>query len=385
MAYIKNKKDCCGCSACVSVCPVGCITMVSDSEGFAYASADDSACINCQRCTRLCDSLNDRTGESSVPKAYAAMSKDEDERLKSSSGGVFSLLARDVIRRGGAVFGAAFDKELCVRHICVEREEDICLLRGAKYAQSDIGDSYARVKAELSSGREVLFSGTPCQVAGLKGSLRKEYDKLTCIDFICHGVPSPLALEKYVEMREKKSGKRVTDIRFRDKREGWQDYYVSLSLDDRSEYASLYRDDEYMKAFLSNLTLRPSCYSCRFKSLSRAADITLADFWGIDRICGEMNDKKGTSLLLVHSRKGEVALSRIEECIKACTADPNEAVRYNGAAVRPAARPPERDRFMSLIQSKPFDEAYRKATPPLIVRKAKSFVKRVKRRLGITK
>ena len=380
------KEKCSGCTACVYACPKGCISMKRDGEGFLYPFVDTEKCISCSLCERVCERAGSLYKESDgMPDAYAAMGKDEEERLSSSSGGAFSQIARAIIKRGGAVFGAAFTDGLTVKHVCIENEEDIAPLRSSKYVQSEMGDTFSSVKKLLECGRYVLFCGTPCQVGGLLSFLGKEYPRLYCADIICHGVPSPLALEKYAEYRKEMIADKcankpeISRISFRDKREGWESFSMTVGFTDGTEYSSRYDKDIYMKAFLSNKSLRPSCFECRFKTLKRPSDITLADFWGVDSVCPDMNDKKGTSLLLVHTEKGRELLFEISPFMNINKTDTNEAVKHNRAAVHSPKRPASRDRFMRLLSVYPFDVAHKRTETPIVIKKIKGAVRRLRR------
>jgi len=381
MINITQKEKCSGCSACAASCPVGCITMQRDGEGFLYPSVDREKCISCSLCERVCERAALTYGNhADEPRAYAARSKNEEERACSASGGVFSLLAREILNMGGAVFGAASVTPATVRHVCVESESDLHSLRSSKYVQSDMGNSYSEVKRILGEGRYVLFCGTPCQVGGLLAFLGKEYQRLFCADIFCHGVPSPLALESYIGMREEKAGDRACEVLFRDKRLGWETFSMVVRFEGGEEYSERYDRDIYMKAFLSNKSLRPSCYECRFKTLYRPADITLADFWGIDSVCPGMNDGKGTSLVLANTAKGGELLMAVSGDIELCVTDLQAAVGRNRAATVSSRRHPGRDRFMRLLTELPFDKAHKKTEPCVLLVKAKRLARRILKR-----
>ena len=202
MPEFAKKNECTGCSACANICPRQCIEMNEDAEGFVYPQiVNDSLCISCGACERACPILNKKNNNDVLTKAYAALSKDESLRLESSSGGIFSELAKVVLQSGGIIYGASYNENGLVEHINIDNIEALGKLRGAKYSQSNMGDSFQVLKKQLNSGRKILFSGTPCQVAGLKSFLNKDYDNLICIDFVCHGVPSPMAWRQYVKYR----------------------------------------------------------------------------------------------------------------------------------------------------------------------------------------
>ena len=362
MIKINKKQNCSGCHACMAVCPKRCISMRRDEEGFLYPTADKSKCVSCGLCEKACQSINPIKSDNTA-KAYAAYNKNEAIRMQSSSGGVFTLIAEYIIEKGGAVFGAAFDDELNVRHICVDKKEDLYLLRGSKYLQSTIGNTYHEAKALLLQGRYVLFTGTPCQIDGLLHFLNKKYDKLYTQDIICHGVPSPMVWQRYLEYQSSACGGEVDRKSlpaFRRKDEGWKRYSVSYRFADDTEYRQTLDKDLFMNAFLSNICLRPSCYACHSKSLNRNSDITLADFWGIENILPEMFDDKGTSLIFVNSDKGQDVFDGIIKNIKYAQVDINEAVKYNTSAYSAVYKPIRRKRYMQRIGKEDFENITKK-------------------------
>lgn len=245
------------------------------------------------------------------PKAYLGINKNEEIREESSSGGIFTVIAQEILRDGnGIVFGAAFDENFIVKHIEICDEKELYKLRTSKYVQSDISNTYQRAESYLKKGKNVLFTGTPCQIEGLKSYLMKEYENLYTQDIICHGVPSPLIWEKYKNYRKKVDSKNPENINFRNKDNGWHEFNLKFSYDN-GKYSKSQNKDLYMKAFLDNLILRDSCYKCSFKKYNRNSDITLADFWGIENIKSKLDDNKGISLIIVNSKKGQSILNRI--------------------------------------------------------------------------
>ena len=375
MINVSVKGNCSGCHACASVCPKKCITMKRDPEGFLYPHADNSVCVECGLCEKVCPLLNRETKkEKQYPEAYAVVNSEAEIRETSSSGGVFTLIAEYILEQGGVVFGAAFNDKNEVEHIYTEDKKELYKLRGAKYVQSLIGDTYVQAKAFLEDGKKVLYTGTPCQIGGLKSFLGKEYDNLFCQDIICHGVPSPDVWKKYLEYREKKAGSKIKEISFRNKKHGWKKYSVKFIFENNSVYSKKASEDLYMRGYLSDLCLRPSCYQCEFKSLERQADITLADFWGIENIIPKMDDDKGTSLVLVHSEKGAELLSEVCRKAEAEVVDLQKAVSYNGAAVKSTRLPELRENFLKDIKTGDFEKVVNLYTVK------KSFVKKVLRK-----
>lgn len=336
--------------------------MGADKEGFWYPQVDTAKCVECGRCETACPILCPVAKNQQNTVAYAAYNKDEAIRLQSSSGGLFTLLASEIIRQGGVVFGAAYNERFEVEHICVESVEELERLRGSKYAQSRIGNSYSEVKRMLDSGRKVLFTGTPCQIGGLVSYLGKTYDNLYTQDIICHGVPSPMVWQRYVKFREKKSASLTRRTFSRHKNYGWKMFSVLFEFSNNTEYIQAHSTDLYMRSFLRNFSLRPSCYHCHFKGIERYANITLADFWGIQNVAPEMDDDKGTSLVLIHSKKGEELFGSVADSICYKTVDADEAIKYNSSAIASVARPKRRDSFMKAVWTQDFEKTVKRYT-----------------------
>lgn len=354
MITIINKDRCSGCHACSNICPQNCIYMVPDNEGFLYPKVDVNNCINCNMCVRACPILKENN-PICQNKIYACYNKDEYIRIKSSSGGIFSLIAEEIINKKGVVFGAGFDQNFNIVHLCIDSVKDIEKLRGSKYVQSEIGDSYKKAKEFLQEGRMVLFTGTPCQIAGLKEYLGENYKKLITQDIICHGVPSPKVWQRYLSYQKKIAGSSVRKISFRQKNEGWKRYSVSVSFENNTEYRKNLTEDLFMRGFLQDLYLRPSCYNCHFKTISRCSDFTLADFWGIENMLPEMNDDKGTSLMLIHSDKGEQIFNLLSNKIISKEVDLDQSLSCNPSVCNSVNINYVRDKFFDDIDQMTFD------------------------------
>lgn len=348
MIDIKRKEDCCGCSACEQICPKSCISMASDNEGFPYPHVDSSICVNCGLCEKVCNILHPRD-ERDPLNVLAAINNDEDVRMKSSSGGIFHLLAESTIRKGGVVFGARFDENWQVVFDYAETLADVEPFMGSKYVQAEVGSAYKTARRFLEEGRSVLFSGTPCQIAGLRQYLRKDYPNLLAVDFVCHGVPSPKVWDKYLNGIYQNL-RSIGSIEFRNKGRGWTDFSFKVSAEPNTNSLFIpFRKSHYMKAFLSDIILRPSCYECQSKAGRSGSDITLADFWGISSVAPEMNDDKGTSMVFINTGRGKASLD--------FNAFRHEETTYgrikplNPACFRSPARPVKRDYFFSMLDS----------------------------------
>ena len=330
MDEIIIKDKCVGCSACESACPKSAISMESDKNtGFAYPIVNNDLCVDCNLCKTVCPVLNSKEN-SAEKQAYAMYSKDSDLRENSSSGGIFSLLAETVLRDNGVVYGVAMSQDcFSAEHISVENYEELKKLRGSKYLQSNINNSFLKIKEYLENGRNVLFSGTPCQVAGLKTFLEKEYENLLTVDFICHGVPSPLVWRKYIKYLKEINGADLSEVSFRSKKNGWGTNSLSFKFNDGTELLNYQRDDLYMKGFISDLYLRSSCFNCKFKDKGYVSDVTIADFWGIEKIKPEWNDDRGISLVVSNSDKGRNILNLIKEKTVCEIVSFDDAFRYN--------------------------------------------------------
>ena len=338
----KAKENCSGCQACANSCPKDAITMGRDSEGFSYPVIDADRCVRCGACDRACPVLHLAADAGEEPEAWAFMHGDDRIRQESSSGGIFSVLAQMVLDKGGIVFGAAFDENWQVAHIGVEDETGLARLRSSKYVQSDIGKTYRQAREALNNGRSVLFSGTPCQIEGLHRFLGKSYPNLWLVDLICHGAPSPLVWEKYVQLRQQKG--KILGISFRSKNLSWERFLLEIVYANSSKYQMPLDKDLYMQGFLQDLYLRPSCYACQFKKKHRVSDITIADFWGIDQVLPEMNDHKGTSLVILHSQKAKQFMSEVDKGTK-LTVSFAEGIRWNPAMICSVKMNSKRDGF----------------------------------------
>lgn len=380
MIHVSEKKQgCCGCNACAQICPQECISMVEDPNGFLYPEVDADRCIECNLCEKACPIMEKKDSyepdEVRDPKAIGGWHKDEDVRFESSSGGAFTLFAEHILAQGGVVYGSYLKEDFRAQHICVERMEDLGKLKGSKYIQSDISNVYQEIKEHLDNNRKVMFVGTPCQCAGLHSFLQtvgvldtggKSASHLYTCDFICHGVPSPKIFRSYINYLEHKYKDKVIAFRFRNKDKGWNP--SGLQMGTKIEFlhsgsirlAPAFRD-AYMNGFLDDVYLRPSCYSCEFKSLPKYySDITIADFWGVKQVDAELCDGKGTSLVLLHNEHGQRLFDTVKENFVCKEVDFKSAIRRNKSLICSARTNPRRDRFFYDYDNMSFQKVMRK-------------------------
>ncbi len=350
-----SNEQCCGCGACYNKCPVHAITMQEDKEGFFFPVVDESKCTNCGLCTKSCPSLNVQVQNNPKPECYAVMADDEI-RAKSSSGGMFTLLAEYVLDKGGYVCGAAFRDDWSVHHIIVDNKDDLAKLRGSKYILSDTEKCYSEVKKLLDKDEYVLFSGCPCQVAGLYSFLAKSYNNLITVELLCHGAPNHLIFRKYVE--ENFEDKNFKKINFRDKSLGWDSTKLTFYHDNGQKEVRALGVDAYETGFHKGYMNRKSCAPCKYAKLPRCADFTIADFWGVHKINPTLDDGKGTSLLVVNNIKANSLLSDIKSKMKLFVEVSLEDVKstINVTLYRPLSEHLERARFFKYLGKIPFNK-----------------------------
>jgi coenzyme F420-reducing hydrogenase beta subunit len=388
MENICEGRLCTGCSACSQICPQSAVTMIENKEGFLYPQINGSLCNDCGLCAGTCpinavckdqgdqkttsngDAVEQRfcteleTDSSARQcrqpdfqsddrhKVYACFSMDEDIRSKSSSGGVFTQLALKVLAENGVVFGAGFDEAFKVQHKYIEDKDELDGLRRSKYVQSDTAGTFREAKIFLKEGRKVLYCGTPCQIAGLKSFLNREYDSLLTCDLACHGVPSPKVWQMFLDFLRDQYKSDIKSVSFRDKSTGWNNSSMKIDFENGSRYMERVKREMFFIGFGKSIFNRTSCYDCKFRIDRTKADITLADFWGIDRQSDkDYMDNKGISLIITHTEAGENAMSQISGDISMKQRMLDEAVKYNPRLVSSVPEPAGRRIFFEELGS----------------------------------
>ena len=386
---IEHPGDCCGCGACLNACPKSAITMKEDEAGFIFPAVDETLCVSCGKCVDVCVFKDKQVGAADgEPVVYAAAAKDSAVLEKSSSGGVFTSLANAVLDKGGAVFGAAWTDGITLAHLCIESKDELNRLRGLKYVQSNTGNCYRQAKQILCDGRPVLYCGTPCQIAGLKAFLGKDYENLLTADLVCHGVPSMKMLRDDLKAVAGDKFDEIKDVRFRDKSKGWA---VKGSIDtDNSHIKYDAGTSPYYFFFLKGGIYRESCYNCRFPSENRQGDITLGDYWGVplDLVAklGDVNPDKGISCVLVNTQKGKEWFDSVSGTLSFAKSSRENAEKRNKQLVSCSTHLPEHDTLLGGYIEKGYPayrEAYKKHTKDHIVRGVKNMIPaKVKRKIN---
>ncbi len=350
MKKVIEKKKCTGCSACANICPKNAITMIKDEEGFLHPEIDQVKCINCGLCQRTCPVLNTKTNEA-INECYAGYAIDKDILKKSSSGGIFSIVANFILNKNGIVIGASLDNDLKLKHLAVEKSADLDKITGSKYIQSELGNIFKFVKEKVVD-KKILFVGTPCQIAGLKAFLKKDFENLICIDVVCHGVPSANLFHKYIDELEQQENEKVDMIDFRDKSTGWSTYSTSIYYKTK-KISHNHNEDQYMKLFLSDVALRECCYNCNFKLGNKYSDITLGDFWGITENYPEMYNKDGVSGIIINTDKGRIIFDTIKASLQYKECNIKEILDGNPSLKVSSNRPQNRDLFFKELDTTP--------------------------------
>ena len=380
--FIKvNEKDlCCGCTACYSACPKNAIKMVSDNEGFLYPKVDKEKCVNCGMCEKVCPILNKTKLNEFKPKAYLFQNCNEEIRKDSTSGGIFTAIGEFVIKNNGIVYGATFDDNFVAKHIGVESADKLSKFRKSKYVQSNQNNCFKEIKQYLDNDKLVCYSGTPCQVGGLRAYLRKDYENLILVDIMCHSVPSPLVFEKYKRyLLKKMNANKILNINFRDKSKYGYKYSMMTVETDNGIYSQGIDTDPYLRAFFSDVSVRPSCYNCHFKTLKRLSDLTIWDCFNINEIDKSFDDDKGTTRVLVQSEKGQKLLEKLNN-VRLKELDVNVATKKVKEMTNSVNYNSKRKEFFENIDD---DNVFEKYYPTNFKTKINSFVRKTLAVTGI--
>lgn len=370
MIQLKDKRDCCGCNACADACHAKAITFQTDREGFWYPVTDEKACNDCHLCEKVCPIINiDKLKHNDFdrPKVYGCYHNDIVVRFDSTSGGIFSALAQEMYRQKGYVGGAIYTETFDVVNFISNDKKDLKRLRSSKYLQSNAEGLYSRVKELLLAGEKVLVCGSPCQMAALRGYLRKDYENLLIVDFVCRATNSPKVFHKYLESLEARYGAKIVAIKDKNKDHGWHSLARKITFDDGQVYYGESHVDDYRRGYHMNVYERPSCYDCKFKGMPRMSDITLADFWGLDKVDPSMDKNLGTSLVLINSQKGEEFFDRIQSKLVCKEYTLEQALQGNHFPIMggPMSYPKDinRDEFFADLDHMPFDQCAAKYFP----------------------
>ena len=380
MIQIHNKVDCCGCNACGDVCDHQAITFKTDKEGFWYPEVDLQKCTDCHLCESVCPILNIeklKKNDFDTPShTYAAINKNMQVRWDSTSGGAFSALADIMYAQGGYVSGALYNDDFSVRNYISNNPDDLSKLRSSKYLQSKADGLYAEIRTLLRKGEKVLACGTPCQMAALRAYLRKDYDNLIIVDFICRGVNSPKVYHAYLKSLEKKYGSKVVYIKAKNKELGWRNLTRKVTFENGQSYYGVLMEDDFRRGYHTNVFCRPSCYDCKFKGFPRIADITIADFWGIEKINKNLDNNIGTSMVLLNSKKGEKYFEAVKSLLEYQETAFNTIFKGNVALVK-SIKPAKIDRktFFEDLDSHDFDYVTQKYYPLKKNSKLKSYIR----------
>ena len=345
-------KNCTGCHACYSSCPKKIIKMVSNKEGFLVPTIEMDKCVSCNICINACPVLNKKEIETEN-HVFGCYNLNHQQRLESASGGVFRVLAEEVIKNNGYVFGAGFNKEFQLEHMCASNMVELKLLLGTKYIQSKIGNTYNQAKELLEKGKYVLFSGTTCQIRGLKSFLKKDYDNLFTIDLICHGVPSPMVWNDYLDEKGRKHLKKIIT---RDKTYGMNNAPIVFIYDNGKETKEAYNENLYLKGFIHNLYLRESCFNCKFKGISRISDITIGDFWGLEYFDNSQQNDYGISVMISHNHRIDSFMKLLNNKMFIKEYPLEAAYTFNECLIKPVKMPRERNIFFRKYKENGFDK-----------------------------
>lgn len=385
MIRVNDKAKCSGCWACQNVCPMQCIDMVEDEEGFHYPKVDVDSCIECHKCEKACPELKPRLDDHLPLKSYVVQQKDPAILRQSTSGGFFSAIAKYTINQSGVVFGAAFDQDMILHHQAAESLKDCAKFRGSKYVQSLVGETYRQMEDYLKRGRQVVFSGTPCQIAGLNGFLgNKKYENLITVDVVCRGTPTPRLLKKYLSYYSGVFRDKVTDYRSRDKHYGYDYSTATIFFEDsKNQYHKGKESDLMLGLYFKNLISRPSCYQCHFKTINRHSDITIFDCWNAPAVFNEFS-RKGATNVFIHTKKGLNIFDKLKPDFVWAESETNRQIENDGVMIKHCVpENPMRQQFFHDLHLMSIPEIERKYYPQTFWVKTKSFMKKMLYQVGL--
>lgn len=383
MIKINNPIDCCGCTACKCICPKNCITMITDREGFKYPIVDYDKCINCSLCEQVCPIKNKKEGED-LGIAYAVRNIDNEVLESSAAGGTFTAIAKTIFNVNGLVVGVKYTQNMEVKHFLASSMKEAVPFRGSKYVQSDLGSIFNEIQHRLNEGKVVCFSGTPCQISGIKSFLRKDYDNLICIDVVCKGVATPIILKEYIELNEEKYGQKIVNLSFRTKDYGYHMSTTKIEFENGNYILSSGEFNAMMGPFIQNLCLRPSCYECKFKNRNRQSDITIFDCWSYKKLTGKLDDDKGYTTVWIHSKKGKELFEKMKEDIVFSELKLDEIIEADGNMVEKSINVnPNRDKYFDTLINQGLVKAAKKYVKMALRSKFKDMIKRKLYTMGI--
>jgi coenzyme F420-reducing hydrogenase beta subunit len=389
-SFIKSKQsyDCCGCNACITACPSNCINYMNDSEGFLYPSVNND-CIDCGLCQKVCTYSSETKNDAPI-SAKCGYNKNSDIHIKSSSGGIFYAVAQKIVSEGGVVFATAMSEDFkSAQVIEVNNQKDLFKLLGSKYVQSNMGGCIEKITNELISGKKVFFCATPCQVAGVKSALKftnTNTDNLLTCDFVCHGVVSPEIFSKYVSEKYKS---KIISFSFRNKKFGWRYYSIYAQFQNGKKYRKIQQRDPYMRGFLTNISMRPSCHVCKYTSINRVSDITLADFWSVKGYNPSFYNKNGVSAVIINTKSGKKIIEDCESELYLKSCDIDFLVKATHCLHSPIKPSINRERFFEEYKKgKPLIPLLKKYAHPvsylsIAIIEIKSVIKSILRVLGL--
>lgn len=372
MIQIINKRKCSGCTACYSICPKHCIEMRKDEEGFLYPFVNKDICINCGACEKICPVINRVNISASLSETFAVQNKDRSVLYDSASGGAFTAISMPTVLEGGTVYGAAYTKEWEIQHLGTQKIAELSRFRNSKYVQSKQGDVFSEIKEKILNGEQVCYSGTPCQVAGLKSFLKEDSENLFTVDLVCKGVSSPLLFQKYIKYMKEKYDSDIVGVNFKRKTYGYHSSTMSVDFANGIRYSRGGITDPMMRSFRANICLRPSCADCAFKGINRISDMTLFDCWHYEQLSKLKDNDKGHTAILVHTKKGESRLKACTKWLDIKRINLEQVVKLDGIMIEnQVIEHPKRDLFMNYIKDNDLIPAIKKYIPITIIDRLK--------------